>query len=251
MEEFLKYFDSSGTLNLIFLVLTIISILLAIYFYIKSKKDKKPVYSIKTIQLIEDNLSSIENLKIYYGKDNVENLSITKFAFWNAGRETINENDFVKVDHLRIEANENIIIYDFKVEIQDERNNFQIEKNANTSLQVSFDYLDRNQGIVLTVYHNGKENSGLKILGSFKGAKELSLGVEREKIFNALLKNKIIIFFENLINSEKLSLRILGFLSFFPMIIYGLVVIFPATLIDSIYDRLFNKSPKEFYLKED
>lgn len=141
MKETFDLINNTGKLNIVFLLLAIISIILAIYFYIKSKKEKKPVYSLKTTQLINDNVSSIEKLEIFFAGNTLENLSLTKFAFWNAGRETIKETDIVNADPIKIFTSKGFIIYDYKIEIQDQRNNIKINQEKDSSLILSFDYL--------------------------------------------------------------------------------------------------------------
>lgn len=155
MKEVVDLLNSTGKLNLTFLILAILSIVIAIYFYIKSKKEKKPVYSLQTTKLIENKVSSIDKLNISFADKPVENLSITKLAFWNAGRETIRKNDFVQADRLRIIPVDNITIFDYKIDFENDLNNIKIKQKKDSSLIITFDYLDINQGVVISVFHNG------------------------------------------------------------------------------------------------
>ena len=250
MERIIELANNLGKLNILFLFLAITSILLAIYFYVKSKREKKPVYSLKTSQLINNNLSSIDKLEITYDGNRLENLSLTKFAFWNAGKETIKEEDIVKFDPIKISVSENLTIYDYKIEIQDEKNNIRIEQKKDSSLLLAFDYLDKNDGVLFTIYHNGKNSDEIKVSGTCMGAFKITIGAEREKISNSLMDIKAVKFFENLVNNKNLFLNILGLISILPFVLYGVFIVTPFLLIDKFYDRFYNKSPKEFYLKE-
>ncbi|MDP2045313.1 MAG: hypothetical protein Q8L00_03775, partial [Deltaproteobacteria bacterium] len=74
-------------------LLSLLSVILAIILYIKSKKMKIPCYATNTINIFRDYNSNIESLEILYGGKLINNLSITKLAFWNAGKETIKKAD--------------------------------------------------------------------------------------------------------------------------------------------------------------
>jgi len=201
--------------------------------------------------LIKNNISSIENLEIKYSGENVENLSITKFAFWNAGRETIRKNDFINNDELSIQTSDDILIYDYKIELEDERNNFkviQIEK----ALLLKFDFLDKNEGILMTIYHSGTKSSDIKIKGSFMGSNKIKKGYEREKLSSMIENSFILKFVGYLLQNKYIILKILGFfLTLIILMPYIFVLLLPARIIDYIYDNFFNKCPEEFHFNDE
>ena len=80
------WLTSNPYLNLIFFLLSIISILLTIFFYYKSKKTKEPRYLYKSFSLIENSLSALDGLEIIYNKEKIDTLTLTKFAIWNNGK---------------------------------------------------------------------------------------------------------------------------------------------------------------------
>lgn len=88
-----SFLDGSSIFNLTTLILAIIGILLTIYFAAKSRRKKEPKYLMRTISLISSNIKKIKFLNILYKKLEIENLSVTKLAFWNNGKETIRSSD--------------------------------------------------------------------------------------------------------------------------------------------------------------
>jgi hypothetical protein len=63
-------------------------------------------------------------------------------------------------------------------------NNFSISKENQKSIQINFDFLDKDQGGIIQVIHNGKSNKDLKVSGTIKGAGKLihrDLKVKMEK----------------------------------------------------------------------
>lgn len=83
-------------------IVGIVGIILAIYFYFKNKKIKEPVYALRDLNLIKDLINTPEALEMFYAGNKINNLSVAKIAFWNAGRDTINEKDIAKADPLAI-----------------------------------------------------------------------------------------------------------------------------------------------------
>ena len=89
MEAITNIFKGSTSLNIIFFALALVSIILAVIFYYKSLRIKQPVFSKQTFRLIDKKISTIKNIEIKYNQLQVENLSLTKIAIWNSGKESI------------------------------------------------------------------------------------------------------------------------------------------------------------------
>lgn len=93
MKEILTFFNNNLWLNITSFVIGIVGILMSLLFYIKSKKDKRPVFSKQTYRLIQKNTTTLKKLKVLCNDKQVEKLTLTKFAFWNADKETIRRID--------------------------------------------------------------------------------------------------------------------------------------------------------------
>ena len=109
---------------------------------------------------------------MFYGGTSIQNLTVSKVAFWNDGREIINKSDIVDSDPLRIEAVGTCDILDASVIKETNKiNQFSIEKVDNKSVRILFDFLDKKgQGGAVQVIHTGTQSADIKIDGSVKGA---------------------------------------------------------------------------------
>ncbi len=169
--------------NLISLLLAIAGIFLAYYFYYKSIKYRAPVYAVRSINIIEDNIGRINDLEVRYAGSNVKNLSIARVAFWNFGKETISSQDVASLSPIKIVGSD--LANFLNVEIIYEKNsanNFIISpiidpKDSNKHLQnelhINFDYFDQNEGVVLQVFHTGKTGDDIRIEGTVKGSRPI------------------------------------------------------------------------------
>ncbi len=173
---------NSGSLNVVSLIIAIIGIILSVYFYLKSKKTKKPYYSSRSLRLIGKEVNSIDGLKVFYDDKQLSALTITKFAFWNAGRETISFSDLSEKDILRIQSKDNIEILSCDVLTQSKDAfafNTRIEDDGKTIL-LNFDYVDYRGGAILRIRHTGSSFNDLDLKGSIKTVDS----VERKTVYS-------------------------------------------------------------------
>ena len=141
-------------------------------FYKKSLKIKQPMYIIRTNNLIQDSISQMSGLEVAYKGRFISNLSVSKVLFWNSGSETLDNQDIVKTNPLRIECAEDKNILDATVTASNNQSNqLAIEvASSGTSAYVTFDYLDKYQGGIFQVVHTGTTSNDLFFEGDLKGA---------------------------------------------------------------------------------
>ncbi len=173
MEEYLKWLDDSQWLNLIFLALATFSILISIFLYKKSRKKKSPTYDIRSTNVISDSLKSIGDVQVKFRDEIIDNLTVTKIAFWNAGNDTLNESDQAPTDKLRIELSDDFVILQSEIIFQSEPTNNIILVEEDNLLKLSYDFFDGNQGGIIKLVHTGKKSSDVAIKGTFKGSDKL------------------------------------------------------------------------------
>jgi hypothetical protein len=244
MEQFLKLLDGNPWINLVFLILAIASIVISVVFFLKGRKEKEPRFNSKVFTLIEDHVNKIDAVQIQYLGKPVKNLTLSKFALWNKGRETINQVDIAPQDLLRIEGNEHCTILGANICFEkNETNNFNVRCNSEQNIvEITFDYFANNEGVVIDVYHTGSGNAELKLQGTVKGVKSIlkATGQERyamdmlEKISKSLLKH------EPKSTNDSGALLVLAL---------GLAIIsIPALVLDQVI-RIVKKPPQEFFLE--
>lgn len=245
MNSILKFFDNNPLLNLISFFIGVFGFILAIIFYIKSIKEKKPIYDLKTFRLIDDSLSGIKNLSLTYRNLEVKNLSLTKIAFWNNGKESINISDIAKADSLKIFSKEGIIIYDYEIVFSHRANNLKINNDEKNVLLIIFDFLNYHDGFVLNIYHNGKMNSDVEINGTFIDSQKFEKRRQREYFLEKY--SKIFDPLDSLFQNENFFIRLTAIIIGFPILFcLYLPLIFILGPIDFLYYRLFNNIPDEF-----
>lgn len=240
METFKNYILD----NYLAIIGIVISTFFATYYYFKSKKVKCPTYTLTSFPLLNSEIKKIDNLEVKYFGETVQNLTATKFAFWNAGNDTINKSDIPENSPLRIKAKEGITIYSVEVIFCSDLSNniFPIIKKG--TYIFDYDYLDRNQGCIVKILHSGNSSidivvSGkIKGVGDFKKAKNL---ITRTPIYPILILSfLILISLFGMINSSHLFLKIL-FLNFIILLLVSLVANLWGTRFPKDLAKKFNE----------
>ena len=178
MSAFLRFIEQMAAnpyLTMMVYFLSFLSVLLAIILYYKSRKIKIPLYAIKTNNIVADYISKISSLNVLYSGNQIDNLSVSKIAFWNNGNEPIKSNDIAQKDPLRIVSKNNSKILDANIinYIKPANNiNLKISDNGSEAI-ITFDFLAKNEGVIIQVYHTGKTNNDIQIEGTIIGGKKI------------------------------------------------------------------------------
>lgn len=156
-----------------FILGTIITVIVSYLFYRKANKIKQPRIVKRSISLIRNYQSKLSKLRVSYNDEPVERLTITRIAFWNDGKSTITKNDIATMEPIAIKTFENHRILDFElVHIIEPTNNIRLVNSVDENkLIIDFEYLDKNQGCIIDVYHNGYSSSDIRLVGKLKGCK--------------------------------------------------------------------------------
>src|SRR4030042_2801295 len=175
MGKLAQWLNQNPMLNLVFLLLASISILLSLVLYIKSRKYKRPCFNARTFQLIEDTVNKIEAVEISYRGERVKNLSLTKFALWNRGNDTVNIHDVASTDPLRIVIDPPAKLLGAElIYASNPANNFKILTNLQTGeVRIEFEYFHTYEGMVAQLYHTGSRNHPIMLKGTVKGVSKI------------------------------------------------------------------------------
>ena len=178
MSSFLQLVEWLGTnpwLGITSLIIAVLGVALAIIFYIKGKKVKLPCYTFRSNNIVKDLFSRIGPLEMRYSGQQIENLTVTKIAFWNAGRDTINNQDVASADPLTVHVKEGYKILDTKIlHEKNPTNQFSTTTSEDRSyFTLQFDYVDKGEGVVILFFHTGLSSEDIEIGGRIKGAGEL------------------------------------------------------------------------------
>ncbi len=166
------YFISDNWFALVALV---IACVLAIVLYFKSKKDKKPCYSISSANLIEDLGSKVEGLQMGFSGEPIENLTVCRFAFWNEGRDTIHRDNIADGSPIGVHAKNDLkILGEPKVICpKNLEGRYFINLASDFShFDMDFEYMDQNEGFIIQFFHNGTTVNDVEVHGKVKGVKK-------------------------------------------------------------------------------
>ncbi|WP_310439961.1 hypothetical protein [Sulfuricurvum sp.] len=241
LKSISAYLTNSPYLNLIFLLLAIISVIISIFLYFKSKKVKKPTYLYKSFALIKNSISALDGLQITYNKEQIHTLTLTKFAFWNNGNDVIDGNDIAPIDKLRISipVDKKIInvksIFNRKI-----ANNISINIENNEAY-INFDFLDFGDGAIFEVYHTADANEKINLNGTIKGVNKIKLGMyEKDFITNTIVAKLDNTFPE----PENIIIK-----SFYIILIFPIVIpLFLITMSIDSFLSFINRIPVEYNL---
>ncbi len=155
------------------ILLGVIGIVLAVVFYIRSRRVSSVRYDYTAISLVEGLSDAMHGIEVTYKGAAQDRITVTHFVFWNAGTETIRSNDFTD-DPLRIKGIDDVAILDHRIIVANDATN-KVEIGAvqsarnEISIPVRFDYLDSNDGAVIQIVHDGSVLTGFRLAGSLKG----------------------------------------------------------------------------------
>jgi hypothetical protein len=147
--------------------------------YRNSRIGARPVYLYHSRRLIGKSEQELpKEVEVFFKKQIVARLSLSHIILWNTGTLSISGQDVVQSDPIRIEYAPGDDILEVNV-IKTTRsvNNFKVTKNETLPhcAQISFDYLDPNDGATIEILHTSSYLNPL-VLGTIKGVpKGLSL----------------------------------------------------------------------------
>lgn len=247
MNSVLNWFNNSLWLNIISLIIGILGIFLAYYFYNKSLKEKKPVFLYSTISLFHANPIIAKKIEIKYNGNQVDTLSLTRFAFWNAGIEPIRRIDIAPNSPFLIKTQPEVNILDFEITKQNPDNNFSVQKIDDHTLKIEFDFVDFNDGISINIFHNTAQGHKITIAGTFIGAKKLSIVPDQPK--SEVIFDKIAQPVNYFLGKKSFFMKLIAILLMVPTIV---VMIVPGIIIGPMdtYKQKKNQAARKKFLYE-
>ena len=170
--------------NIITLLLTIISIVLSVVFYLNSQKNKDLSYLInEPASIIYDSKNSSSKIKLFE-KDSVvitDNVYLLTGTLWNSGELPIYLNDIRK--DIMLEINDSNRILDFKINKQNDSEvaNFELNEIENNTLKLNWDYFDPQFGLNFQIIYLGNENPEFNVTGKILGISNINKVKQEDK----------------------------------------------------------------------
>lgn len=163
-NEIIEIFDLRSV------IFFILASLVAYFLYRRTRTRRLPRYVIRSNTLVTDSASKItsQRLQFLFNGNPIDNLTISYLAFWNAGNKTIRNEDVSSQDPFSIYVNEYRKILDVRILYDDKLNVFKPKFSSDKSIRLDFEYIKKDEGIVLEVHHTGKSSEDIKLRGTLK-----------------------------------------------------------------------------------
>lgn len=155
VAEIVSYTIALGSLTITFVA------------YLRSKRTQKPKYFISSASLKNEEFKNT-TISIKQGDRSLSTLTISRFALWNTGL-TLNRSDIAEKDPIRVEVVGDSEILEVQTLYSEHQNGFGCEITEDKkALEIAFDFFAKNQGVVLKIFHTGKNSLDLAVKGSLK-----------------------------------------------------------------------------------
>ncbi len=164
-------------LGLLGLFTGIIGIILSIFFYEGSRKDREPTFIVDPIksEILDISRTNLAPLKILKtnGEEIKSNVTITTFYFWNKGKQPIVQTDILEKVKFHFKKGTKIIDYKL-LKTSREICKIDLAKINENVLELNFNILEKNDGFTCQIIFEGDKTSELLTSGIYVGVNEVS-----------------------------------------------------------------------------
>jgi len=162
----------------------VISAIIAIGIYFKSRKKKKLKWVDFRSPFIAKNILKIEGLKITYKDQIVSDLILTRIILENSGNETIKREDIATMEPLKIIVKNPCNIMEFiDIEQTEKANNFKLELIDDNNIKIDFEYIEPKNKVIIPILHTRCEKNNFIVGGKIIGGKITHNIAEEMKYF--------------------------------------------------------------------
>lgn len=162
-------------ISLIGVVITVIALIIQI-----RDKRRKAICFIKNSNILLDNaISCIEGIKVFFYKDEVNTIAVTTIKIWNGGNVILEMSDFYPEKELKVTVpdKERILAANIVDQTEDTCKAEIALVNKNEAV-FTFYCLEPGQGATINLYHTNIDEDGIKVDGRMKGGKIVNKTLE-------------------------------------------------------------------------
>lgn len=147
-------------LQLIIVIATVVGFPCTLYFGMRNPSKRQLSCVTHFSSIIKSGKSELTKLNILYENNQVNSVSSSIFTLWNSGKVDVRNNDIATGKELKIVSIDKTKILDTRIlKVSDESNAFCVKKTKDNEVEISFDYVNENEGVVFEVIHTGNQNS--------------------------------------------------------------------------------------------
>lgn len=136
-------------------VLSIFSVIFAIWTWCAGKQRKEISVQCKSDILIKAGKNQIKKLDVLYDGNPIEDLTSSKFFIWNSGNQVLQRNDIVSARPIAIRSEKAKLLDAQILRMSDPTSGFSVQLNSNQEAQVDFEYVEAGNGILVQILHTG------------------------------------------------------------------------------------------------
>lgn len=136
-------------------VLSIFSVIFAIWTWCAGKQRKEISIHCKSNEIIKAGKQRIQKLNVMFDGRAIEDLTSTKFYIWNSGNQVLHNADIVQSKPLRIHTEKATILDAQILRVSDDTNVFEIASASDKEITLVFDYVEKGKGVLVQVLHTG------------------------------------------------------------------------------------------------
>lgn len=172
MNDLISAVGDSSVISVGGFILGIIGIILAVVFYLKSRRFSRLHYDTKSFELITDSVSQLPGFAATYRNSPLNNLIASRLILWNSGTNIISASDVAANDPIRIRLSEGTQVLDCRLDAVSSPTNM-IQATAGQPLGkevlISLDYIASRQGCVISFLHTSNSKEAPRLIGTLKG----------------------------------------------------------------------------------
>jgi hypothetical protein len=174
METF-RLLMESAWVTAFSLIVTLVSIALAVTFYAKGKVVRRLSYAISNSSVIRHDQQKYPQLEIRYGGETVPEVTVTKVELANSGTETVRAEDISSHDPLRLSfpAGDRLLSWSVTDASRESCGAELIRPEADATVLLRFDFLDPGDGFTSEVIHTAGLSDKVQLTGTVKGIRDL------------------------------------------------------------------------------
>jgi len=159
--------DTLWLVTIILAILFGVATISGLYVGIAGLRRKRLGWAVRSYLVIHGRQPLIPGLKILYQDQQVENVTVSRLAFWNTGSATIRAGDISLTEPLRIEAREGVSLLDVELlkstTAPSPLSHDEDPERRQSTIQ--FEHLEVNRGAVFQVVHSGTSSLDISLQG--------------------------------------------------------------------------------------
>lgn len=229
----------------------IIGLMVAAVVHYRERKEKKPVYSMETINVVNNRGRIIDDIHVFWKDQEVPNLSITRIYFYNEGNLPIVASDVLSNNPLRLEMTSGCKILEYSVTMSSQKDN-EITLHCSSDgkrLDMQFVYLDPKDRFIVTIYHTALNSEDINLLGKIVGVPKILRKIDphqessKDEMLFAILSSlfSLLLWFGLMFNWIDFNNKFTYVLLFLVLVGFVISVNLPQTIYKMIRERFYSR----------